>query len=56
VSDTRDDSLLRAMDAIRERLKFLEGDMNPVACVAEGKLEVALAAVESAAELLDEGP
>lgn len=56
MSDERDDSLLRAMDAIRERLKFLEGDLNPVACVAEGKLEVALAAIESAADLLNEGP
>lgn len=56
MSDTRDDSLLRAIDLIRERLKFLEGDMNPVACVAEGKLEVALVAIVSAAELLDEGP
>lgn len=55
MSDERDDSLLRAMDALRARIELLEDQTDPVACVAQGKLEVALGAVKAAADLLGEG-
>lgn len=49
-----DDSLLRARDALNERLEDLAESRNAVDCVAQGKLEVALAAIEAAANLLGE--
>lgn len=47
-------ALLRAIEAVRERLAELEEGHDTIECVAEGQLQVALHALESAANLLGE--
>ena len=46
--------LLDAIQALKERLAELAESHNPIECKAEGMLEMALEAVQSAANLLDE--
>lgn len=47
-------SLKDAIQAIKERLLALQESVDAIECKAEGMLETALAAVESAANLLGE--
>jgi hypothetical protein len=46
--------LLDAIQALKERLAELAPSLDSIECKAEGMLETALAAVESAANLLGE--
>lgn len=54
-NEAPDRSLILAMRALRHRLKRIEASMHPQECIAQGKLDIALTAVEEAADLLGEG-